>query len=461
MADSAGASGKKKKRTQTVYEDASRAAGFGVDDSDSEESETKITPPNTGDKKADAEFLHRKAKKKKRKKSKDVDPASGVNKQPLGKPAPVIALTNAVDTAVTKELAKQATVAPDIPAETMKLMKTLPSQAFIEFEAKTVFIDSRLKFKVLVNNLEAGTLLPDQITDIYALHPGNQAAAYTAVKGLIMKTYTSVDAPEQARTGLLSVRMNATLGPHSLNNLLSSAKKTCDLFPGCDANNVTVLRCFADCLPAEVRQELFKNKIESDYASDVCSLPDGDLTWLSAITTKAQLIWQNLRNSGALTGTAADLSNSRAGSASKSVLNAISGNTGATAAGQVTEATVKKLLLALNKGKSGGTKKDYFFKGDLDAQKKIFESKYDAETLKKRQDLIASGKKIVNTDGPKNSCTNDYLFEKDFIVAADNRKKAEEGATREVRVCVKCGRLNHSASRCKESGAKKGKKDRR
>ena len=64
-------------------------------------------------------------------------------------------LTDAVDTAVTKELAKQATVAPDIPKNTMKLMKSLPSQAFIDFEAKTVFIDPRLKFKVLVNNLDA------------------------------------------------------------------------------------------------------------------------------------------------------------------------------------------------------------------------------------------------------------------------------------------------------------------
>ena len=179
MVDSAGASGKKKKsRSRTVYEDASSAAGFGVDDTDSE-SGSKITPPATGEKDADAKFLHRKEKKKKRKKSKDPPPASGANKQPLGKPPPVVDLSDAVDTAVTKELAKQATVAPDIPEETMKLMKTSPSQAFIEFEAKTVFIDSRLKFKVLVNNLETGTLLPEQITDIYALHPGDPAAAYT------------------------------------------------------------------------------------------------------------------------------------------------------------------------------------------------------------------------------------------------------------------------------------------
>ena len=44
-------------------------------------------------------------------------------------------------------------------------------EAFIAFEAKTVFIDPRLKFKILVNNLISGTLLADQITDIHALHP--------------------------------------------------------------------------------------------------------------------------------------------------------------------------------------------------------------------------------------------------------------------------------------------------
>ena len=125
----------------------------------------------------------------------------------------------------------------------MKLMKSLPSQAFIDFEAKTVFIDPRLKFKVLVNNLETGTLLPEQITDIHALHSGDPAAAYTALKALIMKTYTSVDAPEQARNSLLSVRMNPTIGPQSLNNLLTSAKKTCDLLEGAPAAVFTAGSC--------------------------------------------------------------------------------------------------------------------------------------------------------------------------------------------------------------------------
>ena len=88
MVVSAGASSRKKTRTRTVYEDASLAAGFSVDDSDSGDSASKATPP-PGDKPADPEFLHRKPKKKRRKKSKhDVDPASGANSQPLGNPAP-------------------------------------------------------------------------------------------------------------------------------------------------------------------------------------------------------------------------------------------------------------------------------------------------------------------------------------------------------------------------------------
>ena len=67
--------------------------------------------------------------------------------------------------------------------------------------------------------------------------------------------------------------------------MLSSAKKTCDLFSGCDATNITVLRCFSNCLPTEVRQELYKNKTETQYAADVCKLPVTNLGWLATITT--------------------------------------------------------------------------------------------------------------------------------------------------------------------------------
>ena len=87
------------------------------------------------------------------------------------------------------------------------------------------------------------TMLADQITDIYALHPGDPIAAYVSLKKLIMKTYTRVDAPKQARSSLLAVRMNAVLGPQSLQNLLSSAKKTCDLYPGCDGARTQVVPC--------------------------------------------------------------------------------------------------------------------------------------------------------------------------------------------------------------------------
>ena len=56
MAVSAGASSRKKTRTRTVYEDASLAAGFGVDDSDSGDSASQATPL-PGDNPADSEFL--------------------------------------------------------------------------------------------------------------------------------------------------------------------------------------------------------------------------------------------------------------------------------------------------------------------------------------------------------------------------------------------------------------------
>ena len=92
---------------------------------------------------------------------------------------------------------------------------------------------------------------------------------------------------------------------------------------------------------------------------------------------------------------------------------------------------------------------------DPHTQTKIFEARYDADDLKKRKALILSGKRIAKTDGPDKTCTHDYLFEKDTIEIPNKRKNAKTEATRSVRVCVKCGRLNHSASRCTDSGANK------
>ena len=51
----------------------------------------------------------------------------------------------------------------------------------------------------------------------------------------------------------------------------------------------------------------------------------------------------------------------------------------------------------------------------------------------------------------------DQTVDKDTFDIPNKRKNAKPGTTRTVRLCVKCGRLNHSASRCTDSGSKKGK----
>ena len=69
----------------------------------------------------------KKKKKKKPKGSSDSSPTYGANKVKVGKKVSTV-LTASVDAAVEKELAKQATTAPDIPKETMPLMKTNPPE---------------------------------------------------------------------------------------------------------------------------------------------------------------------------------------------------------------------------------------------------------------------------------------------------------------------------------------------
>ena len=149
-------------------------------------------------------MIKKKEKKKKkegkvRRKTPPSGPATGANRVKVGKKKDSV-LTATVDAAVEKELAKQA---PDIPKETMKLMTINPPEAFIAFEAKTISLDERLKFKVLVNNLISGTLLADQITGIHALHPDDPAAAYVSLKKLIMKTYVCSSCHEGACHGFL------------------------------------------------------------------------------------------------------------------------------------------------------------------------------------------------------------------------------------------------------------------
>ena len=86
----------------------------------------------------------------------------------------------------------------------------------------------------------------------------------------------------------------------------------CAVLHLCDANNVTLLACFADNLPKTVREEVFRNRILSDYAGDVVKLTDSNQTWLFNMSNRAHLIWENQMSSGALTGTAADLCSIRA-----------------------------------------------------------------------------------------------------------------------------------------------------
>ena len=39
--------------------------------------------------------------------------------------------------------------------------------------------------------------------------------------------------------------------------------------------------------------------------------------------------------------------------------------------------------------------------------------------------LLLGAKRIINTDGPKGSCTPDYLFDGDFVEIKDTRKKKQ------------------------------------
>ena len=81
----------------------------------------------------------------------------------------------------------------------MALVKTDPARAFILFETALLMTHPKLWFKCLVENLEADTLLPEQIATVMSLHPGDQEKQYSSVKLLLFKTYTCVDAPELAR----------------------------------------------------------------------------------------------------------------------------------------------------------------------------------------------------------------------------------------------------------------------
>ena len=463
MADSA-----KKVARKAKKEAAATAAAAAADDSSAVSgivtTEEKITPEDKGKPPSpeDVSVVKKREKKKRRKLQKELAASNAA--------ALALQNTNKKDSLqfeIDKELAKSQTIIPKIGADIMALIKTDPAKAFIQLEAALLMTHPKLWFKCLVDHLEANTLLPEQIATVMSLNPGDQKKQYNSLKLLLFKTYTCVDAPTLARTSFLAVRMNASLGPRALLTLMLSAWKITQQYAACDVNNITFLNSFAANLPQTVRMELFRNKTLTEVANDVCMYAINDQSWIQPLADKAHLIWENMLSSGALKGTDADLSHIKVVVADADTAY----NKGAAAAaGNDLDDGFKAQVLNFisgNTNQNGGKRKrsgdktsnpEFFFQGDLAAQTKDFESRYDAKDLEARKALILSGKRIVNTDGPDGSCTHDHLFDKDTIDIPNKRKNAKKGATRTVRLCVKCGRLNHSASRCTDSGSKKGKR---
>ena len=126
MVDSANAKseGKSRKRNRTAYADLTASDG---DDGDGDSVDQITPPPGDTESGKDSSVIKKKKKKKKKKEGKvrretpRAVPATGANQIKVGKKKDPI-LTATVDAAVEKELAKQATTAPDIPKETMKLI---------------------------------------------------------------------------------------------------------------------------------------------------------------------------------------------------------------------------------------------------------------------------------------------------------------------------------------------------
>lgn len=462
MADSAKKVARKKRK-----EAAAAAAAAAASDSSAvagvDTTEEKVTPEEKGEPPSpeDVSVVKKREKKKRRKLQKQLEQAAS--------DAAALALVNTnkkdpLQFEIDKELAKTQTIIPKIGADIMALIKTDPAQAFIQFEAALLMTHEKLWFKCLVDHLEANTLLPEQIATIMSLHPGDQKAQYNSLKLLLFKTYTCVDAPSLARISFLAVRMNASLGPRALLTLMLSAWKITEQYAACDVNNITFLNSFAANLPQTVRMELFRNKTLTEVASDVCMYAIDDQSWIQPLADKAHLIWENMLSSGALKGTDADLSHIKVVNADADP--AYMKGAAAAAGNGLDDGFKAKVLNYIGGNQNGGKRKrsgtkttnpEFFFQGDLAAKIKDFESRYDAKDLEARKALILSGKRIVNTDGPDGSCTHDHLFDKDTFDIPNKRKNAKPGTTRTVRLCVKCGRLNHSASRCTDSGSKKGK----
>ena len=113
------------------------------------------------------------------------------------------------DKAVDKALAQQATSIPKIDVKTAQQLLTKPAYAFSLFESKLVNLDLRLWMKALIDTLPAGAILPAQILAITeGPNAADQKKQYLELKDLVMKTYTTANAPIEARDALFDITMD-------------------------------------------------------------------------------------------------------------------------------------------------------------------------------------------------------------------------------------------------------------
>ena len=358
------------------------------------------------------------------------------------------------DKAVSKALAVQATYVPKIPPAVVKDLLTNPALTFVLFESLLTGLDHRLWMKALVENLPAGALLPAQVSAITDGPMANdQCKQYIALKALLIKTYTSVDAPEQAREALTKVSMNAAIGPVSLAVTLKNSYSICQQYTACDVSAITLLRAFVENIPSKVRQIIFRNETLTEMCAIVRTYDEHDLNWLDPLVKKAQDIWVNLVESGELTATKTDLLSISADGETPKKEGTIAQQVAAGIKAGLAAANLSKTNIHTSKKGNGKKKFDYTYRGDITTATKEFEAKLSDKDLAARRALIESGKRIVNKDGPKGACTHDYLFDGDYVEIKDTRKKNKgKNMTRNLRVCVRCHKTGHTASRCTESG---------
>jgi hypothetical protein len=372
------------------------------------------------------------------------------------KKAKAAAANPARDKAVDKALAQQATSIPKIDDKIIQQLLTKPAYAFSLFESKLVNLDLRLWMKALSDVLPAGAILPAQVLAITeGPNAADQKAQYQELKDLVMKTYTTADAPIEARDALFGISMDPQIGPISLAIIGKNAYLLCKQFSACDVSAISLFRAFTDNIPSIVRQELFRTVTLTEMASQIRTYKEDDLSWFDPIVHRCQDIWSNYVESGTLSATKSDLSSlsaKKAESQTAALPTEITSAIKSAVKAGLAAADINTSTPGSGKKKKGAQK----YRGNMSEFIKSVEDKMTADDLAARRALIESGKRIVNKDGPKGSCTHDHLFENDYIEIPDTRKKQNgKNRTRKLRVCVRCHKTGHSASRCTESGPAK------